>query len=63
MPVDTIKPRKIISFPAATGNSNFSMKKLKIHVFVGNTGHFHTEIDFAGSEGLDGMKVDTSSLK
>ena len=26
-------------------------------VFVGNTGHFHNEIDFAGSEGLDGVKV------
>ena len=30
---------------------------LKSHVFVGNTGHPHNEIDFAGSEGLDGVKV------
>ena len=63
MQVDTIKPQKIISFHPATGNSNFSMKKLKCRVFVDNTGHFHNEIDFAGSEALDGVKVDTSSHK
>ena len=34
------------------------MKKLKNNAFVGNTGHFHNEIDLASSEGLDGMKID-----
>ena len=38
------------------------MKKLKSYVFVGNTGHFHSEIDFAGSEALDGVKVDNDRL-
>ena len=26
-------------------------------LFVANTGHFHNEIDSAGSEGFDGIKV------
>ena len=29
----------------------------KNNAFAGNTGHFDDEIDFAGSEGLAGMKV------
>ena len=33
------------------------MKKLKNVSLVGNIGHFDNEIDFAGSEGLDGVKV------
>ena len=28
-------------------------KLLKNSTFVGNTGHFDNEVDFAGSEGLD----------
>ena len=28
-------------------------KKLKNNAFVGNTGHFDNEIDFAGTKGLD----------
>ena len=33
------------------------MKKLKNVSLVGNTGYFDNELDFAGSEGLDGVKV------
>ena len=33
------------------------MKIIKNSAFVGNTGHFDNEIDLAGSEGLEGMKV------
>ena len=40
---------------SSTGNFNISMKKLKNYVFVGNTGHIDDEIDFAVSEGLEGM--------
>ena len=32
-------------------------KKLKINTFVGNTGHFDNEVDYAGSEGMVGVKV------
>ena len=38
------------------------MKKLKNVSLVGNTGHFHNEIDFAGSEVLDGVKVINTRL-
>ena len=33
-------------------------KKLKKNTFVGNTGHFDDEFDFAGTEGLEGTEVD-----
>ena len=36
------------------------MKKLN-NTFAGNTRHFNNEIDLAGSEGLDGTKVDNNS--
>ena len=49
-------------FVSSTGNFNISifdhMKKLKNNALVGNTGHFDNEIDLAGWEGLEGMKVD-----
>ena len=32
-------------------------KKLKNSTFVGNTGHFDNEVDFAGSEGFEGTEV------
>ena len=38
------------------------MKKLKNVSLVGNTGNFDNKVDYAGSEGLDGVKVVTSSL-
>merc|ERR1712011_52135 len=34
------------------------MKKMKNNAIVGNIGHFDNEIDMAGLEGLEGMKVD-----
>ena len=47
-------------FVSSTGNFNISasdlMKNLRNVSLVGNSGHF-VEIDFAGSEGLEGMKV------
>ena len=33
------------------------MKKMKNNVFVGNTAHLDNEIDFAGSEVMEGVKV------
>ena len=33
------------------------MKKLMKNVIVRNIVHFYNEIDFAGSEGFEGMKV------
>ena len=33
------------------------MKKLKNVSLVGNTGNFDNKVDYAGSEGLDGVKV------
>ena len=33
-------------------------KKLKNNTFVGNTGHLDNEIGWAGSQGLEGVKVD-----
>ena len=35
------------------------MKKLENNVVVGNTAHLDNEKDFAGSEVLDGVKVDS----
>ena len=37
--------------------STSHMKMMKNSALVGNTGHFGNKIDFAGSEGLEGMKV------
>merc|ERR1712012_137317 len=49
-------------FTTATGNKNIitleHMKKMKNNAIVGNIGHFDNEIDMAGLEGLEGMKVD-----
>ena len=39
-------------FPVKRSSPLAEMEMLRSHVFVGNTGHFHNEIDFAGSEGL-----------
>ena len=33
-------------------------KKLKKTTFVGNTGHFDDEFDFAGTKGFEGTEVD-----
>ena len=38
------------------------MKKLENNVFVGNTAYLDNEIDFAGSEVLEGVKVDSITL-
>ena len=46
-------------FVSPTGNFNISMKKLNNNAFVGDTAHLNNEIDFAGSEGLEGVKVDS----
>jgi len=49
-------------FVSSTGNFNIitldHMKKMKNNAIVGNIGHFDNEIDMAGLEGLEGMKVD-----
>merc|ERR1712136_637556 len=49
-------------FTSATGNFKIitleHMKKMKNNAIVGNIGHFDNEIDMAGLEGLEGMKVD-----
>jgi adenosylhomocysteinase len=49
-------------FTSATGNFDIitleHMKKMKNNAIVGNIGHFDNEIDMAGLEGLDGMKVE-----
>ena len=48
-------------FVSSTGNYQHQrfgpQKKLKNVSLVGNTGYFDNELDFAGSEGLDGVKV------
>ena len=48
---------------SSAGNFNISalnhLKKLKNNAFVGNTGNLHDVMDLAGSEGLEGMKVDS----
>merc|ERR1711968_167449 len=49
-------------FVSATGNFNIitvdHMKKMKNNAIVGNIGHFDNEIDMAGLEGTEGVKVE-----
>jgi len=50
-------------FTSATGNFNIitleHMKKMKNNAIVGNIGHFDNEIDMAGLEGMEGVKMET----
>merc|ERR1711879_630331 len=49
-------------FVSCTGNYNIvrleHMKKMKNNAIVGNIGHFDNEIDMAGLESMDGIKVE-----
>ena len=49
-------------FTSATGNFDIitveHMKKMKNNAIVGNIGHFDNEIDMAGLEKLEGIKVE-----
>merc|ERR1712187_756395 len=49
-------------FTSATGNFNIitleHVKKMKNNAIVGNIGHFDNEIDMAGLEKMEGMKVE-----
>merc|ERR1712071_711928 len=49
-------------FTSATGNFNIitlaHMKKMKNNAIVGNIGHFDNEIDMAGLEGFEGIRVE-----
>merc|ERR1712196_301856 len=49
-------------FVSCTGNYNIirleHMKKMKNNAIVGNIGHFDNEIDMAGLEGMEGIKVE-----
>merc|ERR1712139_236593 len=49
-------------FVTTTGNFNIitldMMKKMKNNAIVGNIGHFDNEIDMAGLEGMEGIKVE-----
>merc|ERR1711981_66707 len=49
-------------FVSATGNHNIitlkHMEKMKNNAIVGNIGHFDNEIDMAGLEGMEGIKVE-----
>merc|ERR1712139_353666 len=49
-------------FVTTTGNFNIitveHMKKMKNNAIVGNIGHFDNEIDMAGLEGIEGIKVE-----
>merc|ERR1712056_41094 len=49
-------------FVTTTGNFNIitveHMRKMKNNAIVGNIGHFDNEIDMAGLEGSEGIKVD-----
>jgi adenosylhomocysteinase len=49
-------------FVSCTGNYNIvrleHMKKMKNNAIIGNIGHFDNEIDMAGLEGLEGIKVE-----
>merc|ERR1711988_1987142 len=49
-------------FVSATGNFNIitldHMKKMKNNAIVGNIGHFDNEIDMAGLEGAEGIKIE-----
>ena len=38
--------------------STSHLKTMENRAFVSNTGHFDKEIDFAGSDGLEGLQVD-----
>merc|ERR1712088_139678 len=50
-------------FTSATGNFDIitlaHMKKMKNNAIVGNIGHFDNEIDMAGLEGMEGVKMET----
>merc|ERR1712100_656934 len=52
-------------FVSSTGNYNIirleHMKKMKNNAIVGNIGHFDNEIDMAGLEGIDGVKVENKT--
>merc|ERR1712207_131078 len=49
-------------FVTTTGNFNIitleHMKKMKNNAIVGNIGHFDNEIDMAGLEGTEGIKIE-----
>merc|ERR1711959_334276 len=49
-------------FVSSTGNHNIirleHMKRMKNNAIVGNIGHFDNEIDMAGLEGMEGIKVE-----
>merc|ERR1711912_214836 len=49
-------------FTSATGNFNIitleHMKNMKNNAIVGNIGHFDNEIDMAGLEGFEGIRVE-----
>merc|ERR1711970_473221 len=49
-------------FTSATGNFNIitleHMKRMKNNAIVGNIGHFDNEIDMAGLEGFEGIRVE-----
>jgi adenosylhomocysteinase len=49
-------------FVTTTGNFDIitlaNMKKMKNNAIVGNIGHFDNEIDMAGLEGMEGIKVE-----
>jgi adenosylhomocysteinase len=49
-------------FTSATGNFNIitldHMKRMKNNAIVGNIGHFDNEIDMAGLEGMEGIRVE-----
>merc|ERR1711877_105394 len=49
-------------FVTTTGNFNIitleHMKKMKNNAIIGNIGHFDNEIDMAGLEGMEGIKVE-----
>merc|ERR1711879_423900 len=49
-------------FTSATGNFNIitleHMKKMKNNAIIGNIGHFDNEIDMAGLESMEGIKVE-----
>merc|ERR1712094_81269 len=53
---------EIVIFVSCTGNYNIirleHMKNMKNNAIVGNIGHFDNEIDMAGLEGFEGIKVE-----
>eukprot|EP00811_Abedinium_folium_P033088 NODE_6078_length_1707_cov_46.620886.p1 GENE.NODE_6078_length_1707_cov_46.620886~~NODE_6078_length_1707_cov_46.620886.p1 ORF type:complete len:477 (-),score=118.49 NODE_6078_length_1707_cov_46.620886:224-1654(-) len=59
--IDTVIS-EIDIFVTTTGNFNIirleHMKKMKNNAIVGNIGHFDNEIDMAGLEGCEGIKVE-----